>query len=87
MANNVIVKSDPTIRVSSVKTDNRTYVASVTIGRPVRRVVQTSASIDGLQGIDTTNKTDGSILVYNSTTEKFEATTELEKQTVNGGSY
>lgn len=34
-----------------------------------------------------TNRVDGSILIYNASTEKFEATNDLEKQTINGGSF
>lgn len=76
MSNNILVKSNRTIRV-----------ASVSIGQPVRRVTQAAVTIDGVQGVDTTGKVDGSILIYNASTEKFEATLDLEKQNINGGSF
>lgn len=40
-----------------------------------------------LKDIDVTNLADGSVLVYSVTSEKWEATTLLEKQTVEGGQY
>jgi hypothetical protein len=43
--------------------------------------------LDNLLDVDTSNKTDGSILVYNSNQDKFFATTILEKQTLNGGNF
>lgn len=87
MSNSILVKSSPNIRVSSVKADNITRVASVVIGRPVRRVTQAAVTIDAVQGVDTTGKVDGSVLVYNASTEKFEATLDLENQNINGGSF
>lgn len=70
-----------------VSSDQTTIVKSVTVGRPVRRVVQASSNINDLQGIDTTAKVNGSVLVYNSTTSKWTATQDLENQNINGGSY
>lgn len=70
-----------------VSTDTTTVVKSITVGRPVRRVVQASADINNLQGVDTTAKVDGSVLVYNASTEKWTATLDLEQQNINGGSY
>lgn len=70
-----------------VSSDQTTIVKSVTVGRPVRRVVQASSDINNLQGIDTTAKVNGSVLVYNSTTSKWTATQDLENQNINGGSY
>lgn len=76
MTNNILVKSNPITRVSSVA-----------IGRPVRRVTQAPFTVDGIQGVDTTGKVQGSVLVYNASTEKFEATLNLENQLINGGSF
>lgn len=70
-----------------VSSDQTTIVKSVTVGRPVRRVVQASSNINDLQGIDTSAKVNGSVLVYNSTTSKWTATQDLENQNINGGSY
>jgi len=70
-------------------TNNRrvTQVKKVTVGTPVRRVNSESGSIDRIDGVDTSGKTDGSVLVYNTSSENFEATTILEKQIINGGQY
>lgn len=70
-----------------VSTDTTTIVKSITVGRPVRRVVQASADINDLQGIDTSAKVNGSVLVYNTSTDKWTATIDLENQNINGGSY
>lgn len=70
-----------------VSSDQTTIVKSVTVGRPVRRVIGSTASIDSLQDVDVTNKVNGSVLVYNSSTAKWTATQDLENQNINGGSY
>ena len=70
-----------------VSSDQTTIVKSVTVGRPVRRVIQASNDINNLQGIDTTAKVNGSVLVYKSASSKWTATLDLENQNVNGGSY
>ena len=43
--------------------------------------------IGDLIDVDTTNKVDGSILIYNATTQKFEASLILNKQIIDGGIY
>ena len=70
-----------------VSTDTTTVVKSITVGRPVRRVVQAQANINNLQGVDTSAKVNGSVLVYNASTDKWTATLNLEDQNINGGSY
>lgn len=72
------------IRVSSRGT---TKVKRVTVGRPVRRVAEQLISITAIEGIDVSNSSNGSVLVYNPSSLNYEATTELENQTVNGGQY
>jgi len=72
------------IRVSSRGT---TKVKRVTVGRPVRRVSEQLISITAIEGIDVSNSSNGSVLVYNPSSLNYEATTELENQTVNGGQY
>ena len=70
-----------------VSSDQTTIVKSITIGRPVRRVTQATANINDLQGVDTSAKVNGSVLVYNASTDKWTATLNLEDQNINGGSY
>lgn len=43
--------------------------------------------IGDLVDVDISNKTDGSILIYNATTQKFEASLLLDKQNIDGGIY
>jgi len=70
-----------------VSSRGKTKVKRVVVGKPIRRINTTTGSIDTLGGVDTSGKENGSILVYNSTSEKFEATKNLEEQDVNGGQY
>jgi len=42
--------------------------------------------IDALD-VDSSNKTEGSVLVYSTQTQKWVATTQLENQTIDSGQY
>lgn len=64
-----------------------TQVKQVVVGTPVRRVTSGAFSVDNLDGFNTTNKVNGSVLVYNSASGDFEATLNLELQIINGGQY
>lgn len=75
-------------RYSTVVTSGATTeVKRVVVGTPVRRVTAGAFSIDNLGGVDTTGKTNGGLLVYNSTSGNFEVTIDLEEQNINGGQY
>lgn len=80
------INNRPNVKVKLVSKDT-TMVKKVVIGRPVRRVTQSSGSIGALDDVDTTGKVDGSVLVYNELSQKFEATLTLEQQFINGGHY
>lgn len=71
----------------TVSLRGKTQVKRVVVGRPVRRVNTATGNIDNLAGVDTTGKENGSILVYNASSDNFEATTSLEEQDINGGQY
>jgi hypothetical protein len=74
--------------VKRVETKDNVIVKRVIIGKPVRRIRQASdVTIDTIQGIDATGAVEGSILIYNSSREVFEASLQLEEQNVNGGQY
>lgn len=73
--------------VSTVSTRNATKVKRIVVGKPIRRIQTTTGNIDNLAGVSTQGKVDGSLLVYNATSEDFEATTTLDKQEVDGGQY
>jgi hypothetical protein len=72
---------------TEIKIKGRTRVHSVKVGRPLNRLDPTTGSIHNLSGVDTAAREDGSVLVYNATSEKFEATKTLEKQFINGGNF
>jgi len=71
----------------SVTAGNTTVIKKVVVGRPVRRVVEAGSDINQLIGTDTSNKVNGSVLVYNASNQLWEATLDLEEQNINGGSY
>ena len=73
--------------VVKVAADTTTIVKKITIGTPVRRVSSAIANINTLAGVDMSERIDGSVLVYNATTELWQATINLQKQNINGGSY
>ena len=69
-----------------------TQIKQVTVGSPVRIIRRIKASdfqFGSLQGIDITGVTDGSMLVYNGTTENFEQKVEIThtNTTFNGGNF
>ena len=66
---------------------NTTIIKKIVIGTPVKRVSEAALNINNLDGIDTSNRVNGSVLVYNSTSTLWESTLNLEQQNINGGSY
>lgn len=46
-----------------------------------------SRRLGDLTDVDLTTLQDGSVLVYNASTTKFETTITLEKQIINGGNF
>ena len=46
-----------------------------------------TASVGGLQDIDLSNLTNGSVLVYKTNIQKWTSTTTLEDQYMNGGAF
>ncbi len=71
----------------TVTPGNTTIVKKIVIGTPVRRVSEAALNINNLDGISTSNRVNGSVLVYNSTNSLWESTLNLEQQNINGGSY
>lgn len=65
----------------------KTVVKQITVGRPVRRVTSSSTLLSGIRDVDITNLQDGSVLVYSTSSQKWVAQLDLDKQNVNGGSY
>jgi hypothetical protein len=64
-----------------------TQVKKIVVGRPVRRVANTS-TVSGLGDVDVSQLQNGSVLVYNTDSSKWVATKDLaEGTTLNGGSF
>jgi hypothetical protein len=53
----------------------------------INQAEQTVRRLGDLLDVDTSNKVDGSIIVYNALTQNFEASLVLNNQTIDGGSY
>ena len=71
----------------TVSLRGRTKVKKVVVGKPIRRVVASSGSIDALFGVSTIGAVEGSLLIYNESTGLWEASITLQEQEVNGGQY
>jgi len=82
------VGTGQTTQVKAVRgVGSTTQVKKVVVGRPVRNVASGTTSINSLLGVDTSNKQDGSLLIYNSSSQNFEASIFLTKQDIDGGGY
>ena len=64
-----------------------TQVKKVIVGTPVRRVTSGAFNINNLGGVSTEGAINGSLLIFNATSAKWEASLDLEEQNINGGSY
>jgi len=74
--------------VGSVRiSGSTTQIKKIVVGTPIRRVASGSFNVSNLGGVDTTGAINGSVLVYNAATGKFEAEQELENTNFNGGQY
>jgi hypothetical protein len=67
----------------------RKPVVAVVQGRSPLFVNQSGLprSLRSLTDVDLSNLEDGSLLIYNESVEKFQASTLLEKQNINGGHF
>jgi len=84
----VRVVTSGTTRVQSVVAPGpTTQVKKVLVGTPVKRVTSGAFNINTLGGVNTAGAVQGSLLIYNADTLKFEASLNLEEQNINGGSY
>lgn len=81
------VTGDARTQVKEVTVDARTQVKKVIVGTPVRRVNQARGYLNLLNDVDVTDLDNGSLLIYNTTSSKWEAGTLLEEQEINGGSF
>jgi hypothetical protein len=75
--------------VKTIITGPNTIVKKVTVGTPIRRVTAGAFDIKTIGSVDVTNLSDGAMLVYNSTTENFEATVNIDNVNTNfnGGNF
>jgi len=78
---------DGVTKVKRVTSDNTTVVKKVVLGTPVRRVSLATGYLSLLNDVDVTDLENGSLLIYNTGSSKWEANTLLEEQEINGGSF
>lgn len=64
-----------------------TIIKKIKVGTPVRRIREANFNLNELLGVNTVGKVNGSVLVYNASSELWEATLDLEEQNINGGGY
>jgi len=72
---------------TTVSLRGKTRVKRVIVGKPIRRITQSSGSVGALADVNIEGLVNGAVLVYNETTSRWEATAELNQQEVNGGQY
>lgn len=71
-----------------VTSGTTTQVKKVVVGKPVRRVTEGQFTVSNLGDIDLTALSNGSLLVYKSSSSKWTATKDIDdEQNINGGSY
>lgn len=71
----------------TVSLRGRTQVKKVVVGKPIRRIDTQLTTIDNIEGLDVAGRADGDVLVYNESSQNFEAKKLLDKQEINGGQY
>lgn len=75
-----------TIQVQ-VTSSNVAQVRKITVGTPIRRVTRAAIGMSDINNIDFSNLQNGSMMVYNSTTQNWTSTLNLESQNISGGQY
>lgn len=90
MAIRVETGGNTIVRKATVAGKN-TIVKKVTVGVPIKRVSTSTAGqlITTLGDVDITNLSDGALLIYNGSSEKFDAKTNIDNQNtdLNGGNF
>lgn len=88
MTSTVVVEKDNTVVIQTekhntvvVKTETPKTIVTGIMGPPGK------STISGLEDVDTTTLSSGSILVYNPLTEKWISTTLLNQQVLDSGQY
>lgn len=74
-------------RTIQVTTSNTTQVKRIVVGTPIRRVTRSAIGMDDLNNIDFSDLRNGSVMVYNSSTQNWTSTLNLESQNISGGQY
>lgn len=80
MTQAVVTEKNNTVVIQPRDSQNRVVVTGI-MGPPGK------TTIAGLEDVDTTSLTPGSMLVYNQITEKWTSTTLLNQQIVDSGQY
>lgn len=74
-------------RTIQVTTSNVAQVRRIVVGTPIRRVTRSAIGMDDLNNIDFSDLRNGSVMVYNSSTQNWTSTLNLESQNISGGQY
>jgi hypothetical protein len=71
----------------SITYSNKIVVHKVIVGRPIVSIIPSGANINDLQGIDFSDRVDGSVIVYNGDTGLWTSQVILQRQVIDGGDY
>jgi hypothetical protein len=84
MAEIIAVVDDPTQSVitATTSTGATTIITSSSLANPT-----TVGSISAIENVDTTTLSNGALLVYKTTTNKWTSTTTLDAQNMEGGEF
>jgi hypothetical protein len=74
-------------RTIQVTTSNVAQVRRIVVGTPIRRVTRSAIGMDDLNNINFSDLRNGSVMVYNSSTQNWTSTLNLESQNISGGQY
>lgn len=77
---------------TKIVTGNNTTVKKVSVGSPVRivrRLASSEVNINTLNGVDTSTKVDGSLLVYDANSGLWKNREEIDNNNIqlNGGNF
>lgn len=67
--------------------DNKTIIDKIVVGVPIRTVYGSSSDINVLQGIDASQRRQGSLLVWDDDRQLWVATNDFDFVSVDGGYY
>jgi hypothetical protein len=67
--------------------EDKTIIDKIIVGVPIASIQESKGDINLLDGVDASQRTHGSVLVYDDDRDVWVAQLLLERQTIDGGYY